>query len=720
MPPSPGDSPAKPPSIHPAIIVAMRRDELSLPEPPHNDRPGDRWKCGRDGTAGACSQGPSRFGRCPRSDVCRPQRTWHGRRKQIVTLGIASLVVLLAVLAQQPWRAALFKPGDLATPHAQILAGTLTSDRCASCHPQASTSVPSWFSKQTEGHENVSQTDRCLNCHHTTIDRSTATLAHNLPETARDSIRVAALKSPQQSWHDLLPAPAIDQENIQCNACHREHRGSANNLSAVSDSQCQTCHADRFGSFASSHPDWNRWPYGRGRTIAFNHSTHANKHFPATKQGDGVAQFQCADCHHKTSDNELTRVTTYERGCKSCHESGLRTEVADGLVLFALPTLTLESAERVGQWPSDATGFYDGTIGAITELMLRSDASIDQWLREIPQGEFSQIDADNSRSVEAAERIGKEFQSLLNAISTQGQSVVAKRITASGITPSSAAKFVQSLPTQLIAGAEQDWFGKSDPLERNQAKQRHSFQPPTVAKPDDGLLLEGARGDDDLLGNDRVSGDDALLNDALIDESMPNGDPLAIDSIVNPTDSVASSGRFDADQMMPEGGWYRDDLRMAIRYRGGGHADPVLKSAIDIVSQLPATDPIHQRLLKTQGIAACIACHRRAVVTTGAWQSEPLIGGRREFTKFTHRAHLNISNLADCVHCHRIDSVDPPTSSLTQVKLSGDFNDPHDFRSMERQACVGCHTPQAAGDACIKCHRYHIDLQDNLNRYQSP
>ena len=37
----------------------MRRDELELPAPPPNDRPGDRWMCGRSGEATACSQGPN-------------------------------------------------------------------------------------------------------------------------------------------------------------------------------------------------------------------------------------------------------------------------------------------------------------------------------------------------------------------------------------------------------------------------------------------------------------------------------------------------------------------------------------------------------------------------------------------------------------------------------------------------------------------------------------
>ncbi len=702
----------------------MRRDELSLPEPPENDRPGDRWKCGRDGTDFACSHGPSRFGNCPLADVCRPQRTWHGRRKQVMTLGLASLAVLLTVLAQQNWRAEIFKPGELATPHAQILSGTLTSSRCASCHPEASTSTPSWFSKQIAGHEDVGQTDRCLNCHHTTIDRSTATLAHNLPASTRDSIRLAFAGAPKTSWHDLLPSPAIDQESVQCNACHREHRGSENDLSAVSDAQCQTCHADRFGSFATSHPDWNRWPYGRGRTIAFNHSTHANKHFPATKQGDGVAQFQCADCHHKTDGNELTRVTTYERGCKSCHQQGLRTEASDGLVLFALPTLTAESVRRVGRWPAGATGFYDGTIGPITELMLRSDSQTEQSLRELSDGDFSRINHASSQSVEAAERIAKEYRVLLETCSSEGQRVIAERITANGVTSSTASRFVQSLPMQLIADAVEDWFGNSMDPGRLSSTDPYSFAPPTVAKPDDELLLDqNARDservgddllDDDLLGDESIENSSDLLagDDALLENPSNAVDSLATDPLGESTQSTNSvSGSFDADKMLPEGGWYRDDLRMAIRYRGGSHADPVLKSAIDIISQVPATDPVHQRLLKTQGIAACVSCHPAAVTSTGGWQSEPLIGRRSEFTKFTHGPHLNISNLADCIHCHQIDSGNEKSTNISEVSLAAGFTDPHDFQSMDRQACVGCHTPQAAGDACIKCHRYHIDLR---------
>ena len=121
-----------------------------------------------------------------------------------------------------------------------------------------------------------------MDCHHTTIDRESAKLAHNLPAVMLSEIRLA-VTSPDgdDTWHDLLPGPAVNQQDIQCAVCHREHKGSKGELLAISDAKCQSCHQDRYGRFADSHPDWKQWPYGRGGEIAFNHATHRNKHFPS-------------------------------------------------------------------------------------------------------------------------------------------------------------------------------------------------------------------------------------------------------------------------------------------------------------------------------------------------------------------------------------------------------------------------------------------------------
>jgi hypothetical protein len=62
--------------------------------------------------------------------------------------------------------------------------------------------------------------------------------------------------------------------------CHREHQGAEFDLTAMNDSGCQTCHQQRYESFAADHPDFGAWPYERRTRIAFNHSSHQAKHFP--------------------------------------------------------------------------------------------------------------------------------------------------------------------------------------------------------------------------------------------------------------------------------------------------------------------------------------------------------------------------------------------------------------------------------------------------------
>jgi hypothetical protein len=42
-----------------------------------------------------------------------------------------------------------------------------------------------------------------------------------------------------------------------------------------------------------------------------------------------------------------------------------------------------------------------------------------------------------------------------------------------------------------------------------------------------------------------------------------------------------------------------------------------------------------------------------------------------------------------------------------------------DFASMSRDACAACHTPRAAGDSCVQCHRYHAGEPPLTSRLSS-
>ncbi len=404
----------------------MRRDDINIPDPPANDRPGDHWMCGRRGDQSPCSQGPDRRGSCPLADVCRPRRTWAGRRRQITWTLLAVVALGMLIASRRNYSSTFYQPGKLSTPHAQILAGTVTRARCAACHPGASTSPTSWFDPTGEGHQSISQTDRCLDCHHTTIDPSRAKLAHNLPQRVRERIRdqVRLASTRPASWHDSLPGPAVDQNNIECSACHREHRGKTASLVELSDAQCQTCHADRFGSFATSHPDWDRWPYGRGDAIAFNHRTHMNKHFPAASRDGTAISFDCRSCHRATEQGEVARSPGYESACQTCHDEALRLEAAQGFDLLALPTLPPEAARAAGNWPEAATGFADGQITPLLQLLLRGDEKFAKAVGDLPGRDFSRLDVDQPEQLAAATDIAVAHRQILAAITDRGHTSI--------------------------------------------------------------------------------------------------------------------------------------------------------------------------------------------------------------------------------------------------------------------------------------------------------
>ncbi|MDF1840730.1 MAG: hypothetical protein P1U77_04805, partial [Rubripirellula sp.] len=64
---------------------------------------------------------------------------------------------------------------------------------------------------------------------------------------------------------------------------------------------------------------------------------------------------------------------------------------------------------------------------------------------------------------------------------------------------------------------------------------------------------------DELLGDELLG--DELLGDELL------GDPLSRGSSLAEPAEVTSKGKyhFDAEQLMPAGGWYLDELRTAVR-----------------------------------------------------------------------------------------------------------------------------------------------------------
>lgn len=668
----------------------MRQDDPAVSELPTNDRPGDRWMCGRGRQP--CSRGPGGDGNCPLQEACRPRKTWTGLRRQFVWSVVAIVAIGLLIASRPSVSSTVFTPGELSRPHAQILAGILTGQRCSACHAEASTSPSSWYAGGGNGHQDVSQTDRCLDCHHTSINRDLAKSAHNLPRHVRQQIRanLQLTSAKPRSWHDSLPAPAIAQDDIECSACHREHRGSDASLLDLSDKQCQTCHADRFGSFADSHPEWTQWPYGRGGTIAFDHRTHMNKHFPSTVSGGKAEVFDCTGCHRPNGEGELTRTVGYQQGCQSCHDDALRLEAVEGFDLFALPSLPSQAAEQVANWPRAASGLADGQLAPLMELLIRSQTPAAKSIVRIPNRDFSRIDSSEPEQVDAIVAIAEAHRRFLEEVSIAGHQSMLNRAAAAGLSAVVVAELFSTLSPQLLADAYQRWFDSAEQIDAPPSL------PATQSDDDDDLLTGG----EDLLLEEDLVGDDLLGGSDLNSATDPLSD---LDSHESSQDAAATQ-RFEPSSMLPFGGWYRDDLRLSISYRGSGHSDPVLRAAINLISQLSISDPVRKRMLQSRAVTACVSCHPAAISAAASWRSVPILGRKSDFTKFAHKPHLNVSKLGDCLHCHRVAA----NHNAKQVNLVSTSSVQLEFEPLSRASCAACHTPKAAGDSCVQCHRYHI------------
>lgn len=709
----------------------MRDDELNLPLPPTDDRPGDSW-----------------FPKpCEERDEPGRHLTWHGKRRRwFLFAGICVLLVCLGLPAVVP-TSILFKPGPLSKPHAQILAGTVVSQRCASCHQQNALSPFSIFSfgNSSEKHHDTNQLDLCMDCHKATIEPNLAAAAHNLPLSVRDqltkSLRLASSNKlasrKTQSW---IPNAAVDQDDVQCSACHREHHGIKADLLVMSNQQCQTCHSQRFDHFGADHPDWKQWPYGRGGQISFDHGTHSTKHFPNWK--GGVNSFECSSCHTESNgsdgfasiaNGELMRSSSFEVSCANCHDESMRVQLDAGLEFVALPMIPSDVARQVGGWPESATGFADGIIPPLTELLLRADPELAEMMREIPAGDISRIQGGDARAVPVLRGVAKGIQSLLDEVGKRGQVAIEERLQKAGVSTQAIGPLLCSLSPQLISSAKSAWQIGDAKASLRQANVKAS-NVRLVAAGEDDLLLSNDFSDDlagDDLGGDLLSEDplaeDPLTEDLLMDDPLSE-DPLAEDPLEMGGSASGIAGgdcpdcELSAQDQVRHGGWYRDDVRLSLRYRAASHSNSVMSSMIELFGQLGETDPLKERFFQQTAVQACVTCHSSAGSFPSAWKAGNLIGKRSEFTKFSHRPHLNISALGDCQHCHQIKGSGPnesgqsiePEIQFTDFGLAAEPRaiEPvvhHDFETLGRETCAACHQAAAAGNSCTTCHRYHID-----------
>ncbi|MFN0019191.1 MAG: hypothetical protein ACKVP0_13085 [Pirellulaceae bacterium] len=665
--------------------------------PPSDDfnryeRPGS-WTCGRACEGRRCVNGPSPSGRClDPAEPCVPRRSLRSRRRIFVfACTVMSLAALLVMLSKACWTE-VFAPGPLTLKHAQILNKNSTSNRCAACHEAGDKTVGAWaLSLMSSSPLQTPQSTLCLKCHEKGLDAVHALLPHGVsPERLARHI---SGDNPMLLLTALAASPKNDRGEIGCAACHREHHGKDHDLTAMSNQQCQICHAKSFDSFATGHPVFTNWPFEKRSPIVFDHAVHKGKHFPAGKQ-----EFRCQTCHVDDSRRDNKLLASFQAACASCHEPKIKQSGEEGFKLFALPGMNVtalqEAGLNIGEWPEGISNDFDGILPPAMALLLSADEQSAKALAKIPRGDLSAVDAANEEQLAAAAEIALASKKLLHELATEGVGAFSRRLS---ITASS--QLWAHLPPDVLRAAQSAWLptldeeislireGKPLPM-----RAQSTSAPPAVIKEPESPAKKPAEEEELLVPatptpeKPKANADDDLLGGS----SEPKPSESAETATTKAVPPNSSSG------------WQRSDASYSIAWRPTGHGDLLIKAWIELalksnLKSSSTTTALRASLTKPNSIGYCAQCHRvdgndKSANLTIHWQSSSQDAAQKSFTKFSHRPHLIQPQLADCTHCHTM-------SSSAAV---------YSFAPLSKTACTSCHTPTAAGDQCLKCHNYHI------------
>lgn len=639
------------------------------------------------------------------------------RRRAVLTWSVIAFTIgSLMIVLSSPYSNEFLAPGPLHSSHAQLLAGQ--GDRCAACHTGASTSAFGWVAHAFSGASGEqTQSQLCLECHKTTINEAYALNPHNVAPAE------LAKKSPFQnaSFVSNFKTPPVSGNNeLACSVCHREHKG-AQDLKAMTDSQCQTCHQSDYHSFESDHAEFTNWPEASRQNIAFDHSTHALKHFPGSK-----TEFNCNQCHIDDAWQNAKIQAPFEQACASCHEKKIVDSGMDGFALLSLPMLDMKAIERlrfnVGGWPLAATGDFDGPIPAAMRALLMADRDAGKILVSKPDSfEFADFDPGNADDVRDAVTIAWSIKRLFHELSRKGSSGIKRRLElvfGRVITSDEIDGILVGMDDRSFAAASRRWFPK---LKRDIESKYGDVNDPglvdMVAEP--GWLWK-IRSQDSLAKNPLAN--DVLLPAAEQPQSV-KVQPADNTRAANPTPQPTPNVLILADEnAKPRTGWIRDDRTLRIFYRPTGHHDAFLKNWIDTVlatenvESRTATSGLFHALTEVSSIGNCRYCHTlkrdadQSLVMN--WKANRRDGSVGQFTSFSHRPHLVQPVLQDCSHCHKMDSSVSNKESFASVDRL-DFRS--NFHPIEKATCSTCHQKGLTENSCTTCHNYHVGGQSKVN-----
>tara|TARA_B100001123_G_scaffold226926_1_gene255361 strand:- start:6329 stop:8467 length:2139 start_codon:yes stop_codon:yes gene_type:complete len=486
------------------------------------------------------------------------------------------------------------------------------------------------------------------------------------------------------SCHELVtshgdPSHYTDVSDVSCVSCHKEHRGWASPTS-LDTGRCINCHENltffakattlgNVSDFVDGHPAFSdAYPHSTRTAINFDHGKHYDTHF-VDQRYVPFAPAGCESCHQVELARTTIPVRSFGETCAACHAEQIMDR---DLVLLRLPELeepVLDSEDLV-----DVCGPTVDAYEQSRERLEVIESRLDLVLERMKLGD-AVAELSNEEFGDQEEEEEEQFESIsfdeLTSISAFLLDVEVDDVEAYG--PS----IIDLVASMADEGVE--------PL--------HS------------LIADKTS---EELATELISG-------------------LNAEAVKRLACAWAANLEYESPGESVSGGWYGDYLEL--KYRPGGHADPVVRRWLDAVvassvveasTKTELIDSLREDLLSKQdGPGACIKCHgiTETMHDNGTstlaiqWQAQ---GEEiRPHHAFSHDIHLKLarpgaSSVLDpelgCANCHELDFDSPYAESFEGYDLRGFSSN---FSSINRETCIQCHGFDGVDTSCQLCHRYH-------------
>jgi hypothetical protein len=697
----------------------------------------DRWFCTRsEADGGKCEEGPLPRGACSHPIApCQPVRSLRRLRGVLVWIFLAlttgCLLLFLGTASRRKW----INPGELTNSHATSTA------KCSDCHSLDVGNHLVIAALRSTGKRARADSALCLNCH-TLGDRPLN--SHGVGPAALVGLDEKLRKQAHSTSSPVLlrisrKLSGFDPHSAEtdCIACHQEHHGRGFDLKRVSNSQCQTCHSVQFASFGEGHPDFSDYPYRRRTPIFFDHNSHLDQHFPATKE---KAPQSCQACHETDPSGRFMLVKNFDVTCAACHGAQIQGEgmPVKGVAFFTVPGLDVETLAAkgisVGEWPK----FADAKITPFMELLLNREPVTREALQALRGVDLLDLSKAAPGQLIAAEQLAWAVKNLLFNLVVEGQAYLLDQLKSQ--MPAGGQLMPAGLSGEMsravLLAAQKQWMPN---LLAEVPNYRKGIKPPlpkraqpTPAASPAASPPKPTGGDESLLGGENSAAGDLLAASPTPNESKTKNEDLTGGDLLEPspgkvtqtaTPSPPPSTPAPAEPKQPEewtvaGGWYRPPESFTIFYRPSGHADPFFMAWLTVAAQMNRTDPhahnVFQKLADPQAPGMCMKCHtadRQNSTITINWRPTHTEPSMHSFTVFKHTSHFSLIGDQGCQTCHSLN----PASEYAKYFRSDNSSEPKldlrqfqsNFKPMARARCAECHKPKVAGDSCLLCHRYH-------------